>query len=424
MKETKERSKKRREPRRPATQPVVPQREASAPVEPRRTISTSGKPPVANPPDANPSVANSSVANSSVANRILPTTPADPTAPSTDQEGTALLDPIVHSGDRSVDVTLRPRTLSEYVGQERMKSNLRVFIAAALRRGEPLDHVLLYGPPGLGKTTIGYILAHEMQASIRCTSGPAIEKAGDLAAILTSLEGIGIHFIDEIHRLQPALEEILYQAMEDFQIDIVIGQGPTARTVKIDLPRFTLVGATTRVGLLTGPLRDRFGIVHHLDFYPASDLVRIVERSSRILGIEVDDDGAGEIARRARGTPRIANRLLRRVRDFVEVEADGRINGAVAERYLERLEVDRFGLDRLDRRILTTILDKFDGGPVGLNTIAAAIGEERDTIEEVYEPYLLQIGFLDRTSRGRRITPRAVEHLGPARRPGQPRLWE
>ena len=282
-----------------------------------------------------------------------------------------------------------------------MKANLRVFIKAARDRKEPLDHVLLYGPPGLGKTTVAHILSHEMKASIRATSGPAIERAGDLAAILTNLEGVGILFIDEIHRLQPALEEILYQAMEDFQIDIVIGQGPTARTVKIDLPRFTLIGATTRIGLLTGPLRDRFGIVHHLDFYPVPDLVQIIRRSSRILGIEVDQDGAE------------FNATLRPV---------GR--GPIAERYLERLEVDRFGLDRLDRKILLTIHEKFDDGPVGVNTIAAALGEERDTIEEIYEPYLMQIGFLDRTSRGRRITARALEHLRLARHGSQGRLWE
>jgi Holliday junction DNA helicase RuvB len=241
--------------------------------------------------------------------------------------------------ERAEDSTLRPRTLDEYVGQERMKGNLRVFIKAALARGEPLEHVLVYGPPGLGKTTIGHILSHEMKASMRCTSGPAIEKAGDLAAILTNLEGVGILFIDEIHRLHPALEEILYQAMEDFRIDIIIGQGPMARTVKIDIPKFTLVGATTRIGLLTGPLRDRFGIVNRIDFYPVEDLVRIVERSARILGIEVDRPGAEEIGRRSRGTPRIANRLLRRVRDFVQVEADGRITAPIAEHYLERMEV-------------------------------------------------------------------------------------
>jgi holliday junction DNA helicase RuvB len=336
----------------------------------------------------------------------------------------SLLDPTPLPDDRGEDSRLRPRTLADYVGQERMKANLRVFIKAARDRKESLDHVLLYGPPGLGKTTVAHILSHEMGVPLRSTSGPAIERAGDLAAILTNLEGVGILFIDEIHRLHPALEEILYQAMEDFRIDIVIGQGPTARTVKIDLPRFTLVGATTRVGLLTGPLRDRFGIVHHLDFYPAGDLVQIIERSSRILGIAVERGGAEEIARRSRGTPRIANRLLRRVRDFAQVEAGGRIDGPTAERFLERLEVDRYGLDRLDRRILLTIHEKFDDGPVGVNTIAASLGEERDTIEEIYEPYLLQIGFLDRTSRGRRITPRALEHLNAAKQGRQGRLWE
>ena len=344
-------------------------------------------------------------------------TPAEPCP------GDGLLDPGAFLDERRDEITLRPRSLDEYIGQERLKANLRVYIKAARARREPLDHVLLYGPPGLGKTTVAHILAHEMAASIRATSGPAIEKAGDLAAILTGLEGVGILFIDEIHRLHPALEEILYQAMEEFRIDIVIGQGPTARTVKLDLPRFTLVGATTRVGLLTGPLRDRFGIVHHLDFYPVEDLVRIVERSARILGATVRPEGAVEIARRSRGTPRIANRLLRRVRDFVQVEADGLVTATIAERYLERLEVDRYGLDRLDRKILLTIHEKFDGGPVGVNTIAAALGEERDTIEEIYEPYLLQIGFLDRTSRGRRITPRAVEHLKLAGRGRQTPLF-
>jgi Holliday junction DNA helicase RuvB len=306
-----------------------------------------------------------------------------------------------------------------------MKANLKVFIAAARERGEPLDHVMVYGPPGLGKTTIAHILAHEMNTAIRCTSGPALERAGDLAAILTGLEGVGILFIDEIHRLHPALEEILYQAMEDFQIDVIIGQGPGARTVKIDLPPFTLIGATTRFGLITAPLRDRFGIVHHLEFYPVPDLVRIVQRSAAILDVAVDAPGAAAIARRARGTPRIANRLLRRVRDFVQIEGDGHIGEAVAERYLERLEVDKYGLDRLDRRILLTIYEKFDNGPVGVNTIAAALGEEPDTLEEIYEPYLLQIGFLDRTARGRRITPRAVEHLGAPQRPRpQGSLWK
>ena len=334
-----------------------------------------------------------------------------------------LLDPSGQADERGADLRLRPRTLDEYIGQETMKSNLKVFIRAALERREPLDHVLVYGPPGLGKTTIAHILGQEMGAGLRSTSGPALERAGDLAAILTNLESATILFIDEIHRLQPALEEILYQAMEEFRIDIVIGQGPMARTVKIDLPRFTLVGATTRVGLLTGPLRDRFGIVHHLDFYPAGDLVKIVERSSGILGIQVDRSGGEEIARRSRGTPRIANRLLKRVRDFAQVEDDGEITGPVAERHLERLEVDRFGLDQLDRKILLTIQEKFEGGPVGVNTIAAALGEERDTIEELYEPYLMQIGFLDRTSRGRRVTDRALEHLKVSRRRDQRTLF-
>jgi len=341
-----------------------------------------------------------------------------------DPSADRLLDPMIQTDERGVDLTLRPRTLEEYIGQEKMKANLRVFIQAALTRREPLDHVLVYGPPGLGKTTIAHILGHEMGAVLRSTSGPALERAGDLAAILTNLEAASILFIDEIHRLQPVLEEILYQAMEEFRIDIVIGQGPMARTVKIDLPRFTLVGATTRVGLLTGPLRDRFGIVHHLDFYPAGDLSKVVERSARILGIALADEGAAEIARRSRGTPRIANRLLKRVRDFAQVEDDGAISGAVAERHLERLEVDRYGLDHLDRKILLVVQEKFDGGPVGVNTIAAALGEEPDTIEELYEPYLMQIGFLDRTSRGRRVTPRALEHLGLARGAGQSRLWE
>ncbi len=335
-----------------------------------------------------------------------------------------LLDPVSFGVEKVEETSLRPRSLQEYIGQERMKANLKVFIAAARERDEPLDHVMVYGPPGLGKTTIAHILAHEMDTSIRCTSGPVLERAGDLAAILTGMEGVGILFIDEIHRLHPALEEILYQAMEDFKIDVVIGQGPGARTVKIDLPRFTLIGATTRFGLITAPLRDRFGIVHHLDFYPVPDLVRIVRRSAGVLGVAVDGEGAAAIARRARGTPRIANRLLRRVRDFVQVEGDGRIGEAVAERYLERLEVDKYGLDRLDRRILLIIYEKFDNGPVGVNTIAAALGEEPDTLEEIYEPYLLQIGFLDRTARGRRITPRAIEHLGMSETPRpQGRLW-
>jgi holliday junction DNA helicase RuvB len=355
------------------------------------------------------------------ARRAAPVTPPEVVRPTPPDD--RLLDPLLQ-GDERVDLSLRPRTLAEYIGQEKMKANLAVFIQAALARREPLDHVLVYGPPGLGKTTIAHILGHEMGTSLRSTSGPALERAGDLAAILTNLEAASILFIDEIHRLHPALEEMLYQAMEEFRIDIVIGQGPMARTVKVDLPRFTLVGATTRVGLLTGPLRDRFGIVHHLDFYPAGDVAKVVDRSARILGIAVERAGSEAIARRSRGTPRIANRLLRRVRDFAQVEGDGAVTDVVAERHLERLEVDRYGLDRLDRKILLTVQEKFDGGPVGVNTIAAALGEEPDTIEELYEPYLMQIGFLDRTPRGRRITARALEHLGLPRSAGQPRLWE
>jgi len=313
--------------------------------------------------------------------------------------------------DRDLDRTLRPRSMEEYIGQTRMKENLRVFIRAARERREPLDHILVYGPPGLGKTTIAHVIAHEMGIAIKATSGPAIEKSGDLVALLTNLEEGGILFIDEIHRLSPTLEEILYQAMEDYKLDITIGQGVGARVVKLDLPPFTLLGASTRIGLLTAPLRDRFGIVHHLQFYSQEDLARIIRRAARILGVEIDPEGAGEIGRRARGTPRVANRLLRRVRDFAQVEADGRITARLAEKYLERLEVDRYGLDEIDRRLLLTIHEKFDGGPVGLNTLSAAIGEERDTVEEIYEPYLLQIGFLDRTSRGRRITRLARQHL-------------
>jgi holliday junction DNA helicase RuvB len=330
--------------------------------------------------------------------------------------------------DRDLERTLRPRTMEEYVGQSRMKENLKVFIRAALERREPLDHILVYGPPGLGKTTIAHVIAHEMGMAIKATSGPAIEKAGDLVALLTNLDPGGILFIDEIHRLNPTLEEILYQAMEDFKLDITIGQGVGARTVKLDLPPFTLLGASTRIGLLTSPLRDRFGIVHHLRFYDLEELVLIIRRASRILGVEIDEGGAGEIGRRARGTPRVANRLLRRVRDFVQVEEEGKITSPLAERYLERLEVDRYGLDEVDRRLLVTIHSKFDGGPVGLNTLAAAIGEERDTVEEIYEPYLLQIGFLDRTARGRCITRLARQHLKlpPASRrqpPPQPPLF-
>lgn len=307
--------------------------------------------------------------------------------------------------------SLRPREMSEYVGQSKVKENLGVFIKAALQRGEPLDHVLLYGPPGLGKTTLAHVIAHEMNAAIRITSGPSIERAGDLAAILTNLQEGEVLFLDEIHRLGRVLEEILYPAMEDGALDLVIGSGPSARTVRLELRKFTLVGATTRYGLLSPPLRDRFGIVHHLGYYRPDELARIASRSSGILGIEIEDGGGEEIASRSRGTPRVTNRLLRRVRDFVQVEGGDAITREGAAAALERLEVDHFGLDETDRRILATILDKFGGGPVGLSTLAAAAGEDPGTIEEIYEPFLLQIGFLDRTPRGRCVTRRAREHL-------------
>jgi Holliday junction DNA helicase RuvB len=300
--------------------------------------------------------------------------------------------------------SLRPRSLGEYVGQERLKGNLRVFLDAARQRSEPLDHVLLYGPPGLGKTTLAHVIAREMDVPIRVTSGPSIEKAGDLAAILTNLERGEILFVDEIHRLGRALEEILYPAMEDFALDLVVGTGPGARTVRLDLPRFCLVGATTRVGLLSAPLRDRFGIVQHLDYYTVDELAAIAGRSAGILRFPLQGSGAEQIARRSRGTPRVANRLLRRVRDFVQVAGHAAISGQAAEEALERLEVDRLGLDEVDRRILATLVRAFDGGPTGLSTLAAAVGEDPETLEEIYEPYLLQIGFLERTPRGRRLT--------------------
>ncbi|MBA3530473.1 MAG: Holliday junction branch migration DNA helicase RuvB [Ardenticatenales bacterium] len=315
-------------------------------------------------------------------------------------------------GEVPVELSLRPQRLAEYIGQARIKENLSILIEAARQRGEPLDHVLLYGPPGLGKTTLAMILAKEMDVSIKTTAGPAIERAGDLAALLTNLRQGDILFIDEVHRLGRAVEEILYPAMEDFVLDLIIGKGPAARSVRLKLPRFTVIGATTRLAMMTSPLRDRFGIVHRLEFYDAETLQDIVTRSAAVMNVEIDEEGAREIARRGRGTPRIANRLLRRVRDYAQVRAAGHINRDVACEALVLLDIDELGLDEIDRRVLETIITKFSGGPVGLETIAASISEEADTIMDVYEPYLLQLGFLDRTPRGRTATRRAYQHLG------------
>lgn len=314
--------------------------------------------------------------------------------------------------DSEAENSLRPKTLDEYVGQEKAKELLRIYIEAAKGRGEPLDHVLLYGPPGLGKTTLSTIIAAEMGVNIRTTSGPAIEKPGDLAALLTNLEENDILFIDEIHRLNRSVEEVLYPAMEDYALDIILGKGPSARSIRIDLPRFTLVGATTRAGQLTGPLRDRFGVIFRLELYSPEELTQIVTRSAGILGIACDPTGAQELARRSRGTPRIANRFLKRVRDFAQVMGDGDITAQLAAAALDRLEVDYLGLDAIDRRILTTIITSYAGGPVGLDTLAAAVGEESVTIEDVYEPFLMQEGFLSRTARGRCVTQKAYQHLG------------
>lgn len=322
------------------------------------------------------------------------------------------ISPIIDEDDIGFEITLRPKTFNEFIGQDKIKENLKIFIEATIKRKEPLDHVLFYGPPGLGKTTLSHIIASELNVNIKTTSGPVIERPGDLAAILTNLSNLDILFIDEIHRLPRIVEEILYPAMEDYQLDIIIGQGPSARTLKLNLPKFTLIGATTRSGLLTSPLRERFGVIFRLEYYSPSQLKDIVLRSSKILNTIIDNDAAYEIARRSRGTPRIANRLLRRVRDFAQVKGDGKINMEITKYALMSLDVDEKGLDNMDRKLLSTIIEKFNGGPVGIDTIAASLREDKETIEDVYEPFLLQEGLIERTPRGRLATIRAYEHLG------------